>query len=168
MISNFCYSFSILLIKYINYTYFLSIFLLGSMLGLIEFTMELSNMLIKNCNLIQEYNSIDNKLWIFILFFAHLSIHFMFHYLIMKFNPIHSYISSSFAYTIYNLIINFKNQNIFELILDLIMLFACMVYLEILELNCCSMNYNLKKTIHNRAIKEIENIIDNDSSLESQ
>ena len=168
MISNFCYAFSILLIKYINYTYFLSIFLLGSMLGLIEFTMELSNMLIKNCNLIQEYNSIDNKLWIFILFFAHLSIHFMFHYLIMKFNPIHSYISSSFAYTIYNLIINFKNQNIFELILDLIMLFACMVYLEILELNCCSMNYNLKKTIHNRAIKEIENIIDNDSSLESQ
>ena len=48
------------------------------------------------------------------------------------------------------------------------MLFACMVYLEILELNCCSMNYNLKKTIHNRSIKEIEKILESDTSLESQ
>ena len=168
MITNFCYAFSILLMKYINYTYFVSIFLLGSILGLIEFIMELLNILMKNSNLIKEYNSIYNKLWIFILFLAHLSIHFMFFYLIMKFNPIHSYMCSCFAYTIYNLIIDFKNQSITELIIDIIMVFSCMVYLEIIELNFCQLNYNLKKKIEDRSVKEIEKMLETSSSYISQ
>jgi hypothetical protein len=85
----------------------------------------------------------------------------------MKFNPIHSYMCTFFAYTIYNLIIGFKKQNINELIIDIIMVFSCMIYLEIIELNFCCLNYNLKKKIKDRSEKEIEKILETSSSYTS-
>ena len=41
-----------------------------------------------------------------------------------------------------------------------------MIYLEILELNFCELNHNLKKRIIQRNNKEIQNIILNNSIFE--
>ena len=50
-----------------------------------------------------------------------------------------------------NLIIDF-----FIFILHLIIIFELLIYLEMIELNCCNLNYNLRKTIIDRSIQDYE------------
>ena len=52
--------------------------------------------------------------------------------------------------------------------MHLIISFGLLIYLEIIELDFCNLNYNLKKTIMGRSIQdyELENDNDNDNDNE--
>ena len=44
----------------------------------------------------------------------------------------------------------------FIFILHLIIIFELLIYLEMIELNCCNLNYNLRKAIIDRGIQDYE------------
>jgi len=101
-----------------------------------------------------------------------------FEILIIKYlSPMH-FIFSSLIYLFFigliELIINNTSENdniddvlfqnkisILNIIIDIFPLIGLMIYLEIIELNFCKLNYNLRKYIYDRSIKEINE--DNDS-----
>ena len=59
-----------------------------------------------------------------------------------------------------------KNDFIFDCLTQLFSLLGTIIYLELIELNFCNLNYNLKKNIKIRAKNEALDIynIDNQSS----
>ena len=139
ILDSYCYSFYNLLIYYINKIYFIDVFALGSLIGF-------SNLLqiliyFKDLGLIVEFYKI------FILLFIIDFIFFFFFYkLVSKFGPIialYSYNISCFIFL-----------GIFldlEIILMLISYFAGLIYLEIIEINICGLNKNIKINISERA-----------------
>ena len=93
----------------------------------------------------------------------------VFYVLIIKYlTPVHIIFSNSIYYLIiqiiiliYNLIVNkddIKKEKLFKLIIDIIeeffSLFGFMVYLEIIELNFCGLNYDVRKNITDRSIAD--------------
>ena len=63
---------------------------------------------------------------------------------------------------------NIKNE-VYNTIAEIVSLIIIMVYLELIELNICNLNYNLKKNIENRSINdykiyELNEEIDNASN----
>ena len=61
---------------------------------------------------------------------------------------------------------NYDKHNIFFdtiiLIIHLIIAFGLLIYLEMIELNFCKLNYNLKKTIIDRSIQDYELVNDSE------
>ena len=93
--------------------------------------------------------------------------------LIIKFfTPVHLILSVSVYYIFQKIVLiistliidgNFFNKNnfkyrtekfIFDISGDIISLFGLFIYLEILQLNFCKLNYNLRKTIIDRGSRE--------------
>ena len=157
ILSNYSYAFSILIVKYINTKYFISVYIFGFIFGLIELIL----LLIKGFFQF-------NLNWIDILFYFELiGNYYLFYYIIYKLTPTHSIISQCFSILLPTKLSKFDlNLNIL-LILSIIIIISGLIYLEIIELNFCNLNLNLKKNIYNRGenedIKLLGNINDNDS-----
>ena len=57
---------------------------------------------------------------------------------------------------------NIKVDNYFDLLSEVFGLIGILVYTELVELNFCDLNHNLKKNIIKRSEEEVENISDID------
>jgi len=61
---------------------------------------------------------------------------------------------------------DYDNHNFFFdaaiLMIHLIIAFGLLIYLEMIELNFCKLNYNLRKTIIDRSIQDYELVDDNE------
>jgi hypothetical protein len=139
ILDSYCYSFYNLLIYYINKIYFIDVFTLGSLIGF-------SNIL-KILIYPEVLSEIKEFYKIFILLFIIDFIFFFFFYkLVSKFGPIIALYSYNISCFIFLGII----QDL-EIILVLISYFAGLVYLEIIEINVCGLNKNIKINISERA-----------------
>ena len=150
IIKNYSENFSILLIKYVNNIYFTNIYLIGSLIGLFSSIYQI----------IQMGTIYDFKSYLIIYLIICFLINIMFFYIILKLGPIHAII----CYHISNIILDFlsHNSNLSNLefyIFIFLEIFSTLIYLEIIELNFCGFDKNLKKNIISRSIIEIYDIV---------
>ena len=150
IIKNYCESFSILLIKYINTVYFTNIYLLGSLIGLFSSIYQL----------IQMKFIYDFKSYLIVYLIICFLVNIMFFYIILKLGPIHATICYHISIIIVYYFSNDSKLNTLEFYLFIFLeFFSTLIYLEIIELNFCGFDKNLKKNISDRAIHEIDEII---------
>ena len=164
ILSSYTESFLYLLIKYINSNYFVNIYLLATITGVsgtIQFLIQTYEKMIK---ILYRFDDLKQIMMI-ILYFIMISINnFYFYKIISILNPF------------LPLIIDYTTTFIFQMILirglklnDLILLFLSiifiLIYLEIIILNFCGLNDNIKENIIQRGKNEIikELISDTDS-----
>ena len=145
---NYSYSFSLLLIKYINTQYFINIYFLGTMRGICR-TIQLIFQFREN---IMKILYLDNIYFTLFYFILKLIYNFLLCKIISKLSPLHSELIEYIT-----LFINFfidKNE-----IIDYIILGSCfissLIYLEILILNFCDLNKNIKENISERGDYEL-------------
>ena len=102
--------------------------------------------------------------------------HYYFSFLIIKIlSPEFLVCSDSILYFIIKLICfiyylstnSLKNDFVFDLLSQFFSLLGTIIYLELIELNFCGLNHNLKKNIKFRANNEILEIYDIDSDAQS-
>ena len=137
---GYCYSFHILILEYINLKYFISIYLLGSINGLSELIFYL-------IKLYYSQSHINFEILIFKI------IYYIIYVILQKLGGVHSLL---IYYTIYFLLSNFFIY--FTLLYNIIYIFTIisgLIYLEIIEINCCGLNKNLKKNIEIRSNEEV-------------
>lgn len=95
-------------------------------------------------------------------------LYLMFYVLIIKYlTPIHILFTNTIYYLIletaflfiYGLNLDYKNPKLIKLLVDIsedfIAMIGFLINLEFIELNCCGLNYNLRKYIAERSIEEI-------------
>ena len=162
IIFSYISSYSLLLVKYINQKYFINIYVLASMNGLIDSFFTLYQLI--NQNIIFEYINIGIIILIILNLLINLSVYYEFYKIIIKLGPIHAFMSGAIGYSLMNIILEFQNyRKLYKIIRMLLLILSVLIYLEILELNFCELNHNLKKRIIQRNNKEIQNIILNNS-----
>ncbi len=159
-LTNYSFSFSILLIKYLNTYYFLNIYLIGGIVGIFnlifDIILSLINSKLKDDFLIMEYNF----LYLIILFFIHFLYHFLFYQILYKLGPIQSLISIKFAMLIYCFFDKFS----IEIIFNSISILLTLLYLEIIVFKCCGLNENIELNVINRGEKGLSNLLNYSSS----
>ncbi len=157
---NYCYSFTYYLIKYINMKYFINIYLLGfirGICGLIQCSIQYKPKL-------PEFN-LYNICFIILLFIIMMINYYLGYKIISELGPIHRIMTDLIS--IYILEIIFHNE--FELIvIGLLLIICCLIYLEIIQLNFCNLNKNLKINIANRMIEGIQKDISSFSQYNSE
>ncbi len=150
---GYCYSFHILILEYINLKYFISIYLLGSINGLSELIFYLIKLYYS-----QSHINFENLIIKIIYYIIYVIYFYLFYFILQKMGGIHSLL---IYYTIYFLLSNFFIY--FILLYNIIYIFTIisgLIYLEIIEINCCGLNKNSKKNIQIRSNEEINIILD--------
>ena len=146
VLKSYSYSLNLLLIKYINEIYFINIYLLGGINGLFELIFEMIYYIIKIPEIIlfdQQYYYIILMVIIYIIF------NYLFYFIVNKYEPIYSLLCDMIPeIVIFNILGEY--YSIGELIIFIILIFFIMVYLEIIQLNFCGLNTNLKTNIKKR------------------
>ena len=167
---NYCNAFHFLLIQYLNIKYFINVYLIGSILGLSNFIFDLFYFIFRKKNF--SFIDIDDNDYLIILFFF--LFYFIKHYvtflIIFNYGAIFPilchFISECICFSMKKGIKNFGTY----LIIYLAALISGMIYLEIIELHFCDLDYNLKVNIQKRAIihdKTLSsNFIDDNNNLE--
>ena len=151
-------AYSLLLVKYINQKYFISIYILASMNGLIDSIFTLYHLI--NKNIFFDHINIGIILLILLNLLINLSTYYVFYKIIEKLGPIHAFMSGAIGYALVIILVEILNfTDLYKIIWLIILILSFMIYLEILELNFCGMNHNLKRIIIQRNDKEIETII---------
>ncbi len=156
------------LIKYINMKYFINIYLLGSINGIFGLIQHIIQYYIKYKFNFPQFNLYN--ICLIILLFILLMINVYLEYkIISELGPIHRFMTDFISIYIQEIIINKK----FDLILiGLLLIICCLIYLEIIQLNFCNLNKNLKINIANRMIeglqKDISSFSQYNSELESE
>ena len=164
IIFSYVSSYSLILVKYINQKYFISIYILGSMNGLIDSIFTLYQL---KENIFFENINFGIILLILFNLLLNLFLYYVFYQIIMKLGPIYAFMSGAIGYDILNIIIEIVNlTNLLHIIFLLTTLLSALIYLEFLELNFYDLNHNLKKKIIQRNNFEIQNIILNNSIFE--
>ena len=142
LIKFYSYSFRVHLLKYINMKYFINIYYLGSIKGIVG----LIQILIQNKTNFPEFNLCTVCLIILLLIILMINVYLEYK-IISELAPIHRYMTDFTSIYISEIIIN-KN---FELILiGLLLIISCLIYLEIIQLNFCNLNKNTKINIEKR------------------
>lgn len=157
IISDYCYSFSILLIKYINKIYFISIYLVGTIIGIIDFIISCFTLTMEMKE-IKEYN----KIYLIVQFLYHLTTHYLFYIYIYRYEPVDALFNILFGYFIFDIIRKISKFSFEYIVLSLIylnLIISSLIYLEILELHFCGLNKDLKKNIIIRGERETEFIL---------
>ena len=155
ILSSYSYAFSLLIVKYINTKYFISVYIFGFIFGLLEIIL----LLIKGISFQFTFDLIT------ILYFIGLiGNNYLFYYIISKLSPSHSIISQCISILLPMIFGIIYLSDMMLLILTIIGIIFGLIYLEIIELNFCNLNKNLKKNIFQRGENEdnitLENIID--------
>ena len=152
ILKNYCESFSILLIKYINTIYFTNIYLLGNLIGLFSFLFQF---------FYYNINKFNNALIIYFIICFILDI--LFYYIVLKLDAIHATLCYQITYFLSDFITKKSVFNIYEIILLYFFeIISCFIYLEIIEFNFFGLNKNLKDNISLRSYEDTLNIINND------
>lgn len=161
-----CYSFflSLFIIKYLNTEYYVSTYLCGSLIGLERFIRELSKHKL-NLNFKQKNNSLYINIF---YYFSRFLYYYLYYYIIEKFNPFILIISETFLILFFKFfpissedenVFNYTFNNDFEvlqlLLITFITFFSFLIYIEVLELNFCNLNKNIKNRIYERGNSEI-------------
>ena len=145
------YTFSFLIVKYINIHYFMSVYIFGGIFGLIEIILLL---IIKGLSFNFNFNLIH-----LLLILLKICNNYLFYYIIDKLSPVNSMISICISLIVLFSFLKVNNiLEIIRLIIFIISIISCLIYLEIIELNFCNFDYNLKKNIIKRE-KEEKNIL---------
>ena len=148
ILSSYSYAFSLLLVKYINTKYFISVYIFGFIFSLIELII----LLIKGISFHFIFKLLE------ILFcFGLIGKYYLFYYIIYKLSLTHATITEGISILLPIMFITFLINWIIILIVTIIVIISGLIYLEIIELNFCNLNLNLKKNITRRA--KDENII---------
>ena len=162
IIINYSFSFSFILIKYLNEKYFMNIYLIASIIGLFKLLFKLFYVFILFNNSFGEINIKFSLICLMISFI----INFLNYYLIYKMGLLYSFICFFLSTYIYSIIIAVTEiKNLYLIILLILSIISAMIYLEILELNFCGLNNGLKEKIKERAIQESEKIDDSISTV---
>ena len=90
---------------------------------------------------------------------------YLFYYIIYKLSPTHAIISQCISILLPTIFLFSFNQMIISILYIISIIFS-LIYLEIIELNFCNLNLNLKKNIYNRGKNEDIIILDNISDTE--
>ena len=146
IISNYSYSFSRILLKFINSKYYISIYLMGSLIGLFQFIYLIFN---------KEIIFFKANFVFFIYFISCLTLHFLYFQILEKLNPVHTLLCYKFGELIYSTL-NAEIDFYTIIIFNIIWLIPSLIYLEILQLNFCGFNKNLKKNIYKRSLKDLK------------
>ena len=145
----YCYSFYLLLIEYLNYKYYISIYLLGSLVGISRFFYFIILIIMRNIH----FEKIEYRM--ILIFVNYIINQYLYFTIIIKCSPIHAIIGECISMILVTLFIEQKTTNkIIFIILSFIYLFSTLVFMEIIELNFCNLNNNLKIKIESRANKE--------------
>ena len=151
IIGSYTYCFSFVLIKYINTIYFINIYLLGSLQGMIGFVLYIIT------QIINENKIIDLNLIPYYIYIVSIIIGFSYHYInykiIFELNPLYFYIFENILFFIMDIQLNIESIGY------IIIIISSLIYLEIIELNFCNLNYNIKKKIMERALYNEEKSI---------
>ena len=155
LLGEYCYAFFSLLIKYINTTYFINIYLLLSIIGILNICIQLPSFI----------NSSDIKIQSIYLFYILIMIIFSyFHFTIIKnLGPIHSTIIDTISHCIIKLYF-YHSLHYNDIIYLFLCLFSLLIYLEIIELNFCGLNENIKTEIEEREKTETNILLSNTTS----
>ena len=148
ILSNYSYSFTIFLIKYLNTMYFINIYLLGSIHGFFE----LIQLVIHYYNIFEfpSYN-LYNIFIIILSFILMLITNFIFFKIIFKLNPIHIFVINYIG----NIIMNLEKNDFIDYVILGPCVIISLIYLEILILNFCNLNKGIKDNIIKRSKEEI-------------
>lgn len=145
----YCYSFYLLLIEYLNYKYYISIYLLGSLVGISRFFYFIILIIMRNIH----FEKIEYRM--ILIFVNYIINQYLYFTIIIKCSPIHAIIGECISMILVTLFIDKKTTNkIIFIILSFIYLLSILVFMEIIELNFCNLNNNLKIKIESRANKE--------------
>ena len=150
IIHGYSYSLSYLLVKYINTTYDISIYLIMFLFGISQLIFSLSDFKI--------FMDVFKKYYLqcSLLFIDYIFYNFVNFYIIQKYGPIHSKICILFSLTGYFV---WKGEfDIFIILILILTIIASMIYLEIIQLNFCGFNKNVKKNIIKRGENELINL----------
>ena len=157
IIHGYSYSLTALLVKYINTTYNTSIYLIIFLFGISQ--------LISSLNDFAFFIEIIKKYYLqcSLLFIDYIFYNFIGFYIIQKYGPIHSKICILFSLTGYWV---WKGKfNIIIILILILTIIASMIYLEIIQLNFCGFNKNVKKNIIKRGENELINLSMSEKSL---
>ena len=159
---------------YMEYNYYsplFIVFLIGFIFTFLSFIILVIFLFIDcgdsdNCKILFKGLSISNNIFIFLYIFKSIlnSIRFFIEIkFINTFTVFHIIILTIFKVLIFNIIKIISDYNPYELIIIIVTtsfeIFGIFVFIEIIELNFCGLNLNLKMNIMNRAKSEINLLI---------
>ena len=154
LLLNYSINLSLLLIKYLNTIYFVNIFLLGSIRGLIVFIyLFIIQIIYYKCKM-------DLKI-IFIYYLNSFLNYFFYFKIISKLNVTYAIVSDNISKEIIlfiEVIFKSKKKNIIIKYLNFFPIIGSLIYLEILEIGFCNLNKNTKRNNLMRAKIEIQEI----------
>jgi len=159
----YCLAFNRLLIRYISINYFINIFLIAFLIGLNGILYILIRSLI-NKDFIQFPNINFNPFIFFVFFISSILNFFVYYKIIYKLGPIHGYISDFIALIIANKILQIgktkkEKINLNNLIIMIIYIISMLIYFEIIQLNFCNLNKNIKKKIQERSTDDTNKLV---------
>ena len=166
ILSSYSLSFCYLLIKYINTNYFINIYLLATILGIsgtIQFLILKYNKII---TLLYIYDGLEKNIIIILYFITVLVDNFLFFKIVSILNPFHAILIDNITTFIFEMIIT-KDFNHLNIILLLLSIIFSLIYLEIIILNFCDLNKNIKENIIERGKNEIVKELISDSESEN-
>ena len=146
LLISYNYCFSYLLLKQINKIYFTSIFFLMALMALSEFLFRYKEMM----ETFHTFNYGILELIFYIL--GGVCYHFCKCQILIKYDVTHFIIVNALLYLI-------NISKVFEIICIIIFTISSMIYLEIIELHFCGLDYYLKNEITKRGRKELHEII---------
>ena len=154
LLISYNYCFSYLLLKQINRIYFTSIFFLMGLMALSESLYRYKEMI----GIFHTFNFGILELIFYIL--GGVCYHFCKCQILIKYDVTHFIIVNALLYLI-------NTSKVFEIICIIIFTISSMIYLEIIELHFCGLDYYLKNEIIKRGHKELHEIISiNDSIID--
>ena len=154
LLISYNYCFSYLLLKQINRIYFTSIFFLMGLMALSESLYRYKEMI----GIFHTFNFGILELIFYIL--GGVCYHFCKCQILIKYDVTHFIIVNTLLYLI-------NISRVFEIIYIIIFTISSMIYLEIIELHFCGLDYYLKNEITKRGRKELHEIISiNDSIID--
>ena len=153
LLQYYSFTFKYHLIKYINMNYFINIYLLASLNGIftvIELLIQYFNILYNEFKCINIYNII----LIFIVMMFNVYLEFK---IISEIGLLHRFMSDVISIFISNITVSKNFGQIDQLLIGFLIIFSGLVYLEIIQLNFCDLNINLKQNIEKRMNEELIN-----------
>ena len=166
LIDCYTYSFYLIIIKFLNYKYYISIYILGNLVGIGGFIY---------CIIINFKRNIDltkNEFYkMLLLFFNYIFYQYLYFAIILKYSPNHAVIGECISMIIITIFFDDKmTKEYIIIIFSFLYLIFIMIYLEIIELKFCNLNKNLKNKIKSRGQNELTqdfSDIQNISNLDS-
>ena len=152
ILNGYCYGFSILLIKYINYKYYLNIYLLASVTGLTHIIYEIFLVLFQ----FKKLTFLNLNFMIYVLyFFISLFYNYLFYNIINKSGVIHALIYYYLSYLLYKI---YTDKDYFSIMAMGVFIISSLIYIELVVLNFCGLNRNVEIEIEDRGEREINEL----------